>query len=638
MWQLVGSVFKATPIILVTFFLMSKNAVSEAALGAIAEENTESLTFIPENDFSSNSNIEQDSEKSIFAQTLPNPTDQTTEDSAAILEQIRQYNNISGNQPKLNHDPMAQINSVNQLRDVSPTDWSYQALRSLVERYGCIVGYPDRTFRGDRAISRYEFAAGLNACIQQIERLIAQSEAIIREDLELLKKLAQEYETELAFLGSRVDNLESRVAFIEDNSFSTTTKFTGRVFTYLSGAFRGGNIKAEGESVFGVFQPSRDENNRPRRRIVDYDPSVTLSYYTFLRFNTSFSGEDSLILQLAAGNGRAPANEFLSAGYFNSSGTPFALQTGTPNANSVVIHELYYKFPATDNLRVVVGPRIQIYNYFDQNRFTYFVTGADSFNSSGSTQFSAIDRGSGAILVWDINDTFRLTTGYVGNNTEFLPGGRGSSASDPRRGLFGGTYNIMAELDIAPTDNLNLRFLYTRNRLEAVPDGVNKGLVGGAIGEPIPYGFADDGFGGELRHAFGDVFLFNFDWLITDGFGVFGRYSYGSTDLTPRNSDRKKGSIDSQSLQLGFALPDLGKEGAQATFSYLIPFSVISGRKYLVSGGGDGGVQYEFEANYFYPLTDNIALSPSFYVILKPNNFNSNGTIYVTNLRAQFNF
>jgi hypothetical protein len=42
-------------------------------------------------------------------------------------------------------DPMEQITSVSELRDVSPTEWAYEALRSLVERYGCIVGYPDQT-------------------------------------------------------------------------------------------------------------------------------------------------------------------------------------------------------------------------------------------------------------------------------------------------------------------------------------------------------------------------------------------------------------------------------------------------------------------------------------------------------------
>ncbi len=358
-----------------------------------------------------------------------------------LLEQIDRYQNINIVNQRLEQDSIGQVNNVHQLRDVASEDWAYEALRSLVERYGCIVGFPEQNFQGKRTITRWEFAAGLNACLEQIERLIVSSETFLREDLETLQRLVQEYEAELAALGTRVNNLEGRVAFLEDHQFSTTTKFTGQVFTYLSSAWRGGDLKAEGASVFNVFDPSRDENNRPRRRIVDFNPQTTLSYYTFFRFNTSFSGEDSLVLQLAAGNiTRAPANDFLSAGFLNSSGTPFALQTATPNRNQPVVQELYYDFPVVDNLRIVVGPRIQIYNYFDNNRFTFFINGADSFNSSGSTQFSAIDRGSGAIIAWDINETFKLTAGYVGNNTEFLPAFIGSFASDPNRGLFGGTY------------------------------------------------------------------------------------------------------------------------------------------------------------------------------------------------------
>jgi hypothetical protein len=61
-------------------------------------------------------------------------------------------------------DPIAQnVTSVSQLSDVRPTDWAFTALQSLVERYGCIAGYPDSTFRGKQATSRYEFAAGLNS-------------------------------------------------------------------------------------------------------------------------------------------------------------------------------------------------------------------------------------------------------------------------------------------------------------------------------------------------------------------------------------------------------------------------------------------------------------------------------------------
>jgi len=38
---------------------------------------------------------------------------------------------------------------------------------------GCIAGYPDGTYRGNRALTRYEFAAGLNACLDRVNELIA---------------------------------------------------------------------------------------------------------------------------------------------------------------------------------------------------------------------------------------------------------------------------------------------------------------------------------------------------------------------------------------------------------------------------------------------------------------------------------
>ncbi len=84
-----------------------------------------------------------------------------------ILDRIEKYTQ-QGKENSIN-----QITNVNQLRDVSPTDWSYEALRSLSDRYGCISGFPDGTYKGDRPITRNEFAAGLNSCFEQIERSIS---------------------------------------------------------------------------------------------------------------------------------------------------------------------------------------------------------------------------------------------------------------------------------------------------------------------------------------------------------------------------------------------------------------------------------------------------------------------------------
>ncbi|WP_034934544.1 iron uptake porin, partial [Gloeocapsa sp. PCC 73106] len=114
--------------------------------------------------------------------SLAAPETNPVSNEGQTLEQIEQYNNELG-------EPLSQVTSVSQLRDVSPGDWAFEALRTLVERYGCIVGYPDQTFRGNQPTSRYEFAAGLNACLQQMERLIAASEAVLREDIERLQLL-----------------------------------------------------------------------------------------------------------------------------------------------------------------------------------------------------------------------------------------------------------------------------------------------------------------------------------------------------------------------------------------------------------------------------------------------------------------
>ena len=67
-------------------------------------------------------------------------------------------------------DLISQTNSVERLQDVRPTDWSYQALKNLIERYGCISGFEDNTYRGTQNINRAEFAAGLNSCLNNVEK------------------------------------------------------------------------------------------------------------------------------------------------------------------------------------------------------------------------------------------------------------------------------------------------------------------------------------------------------------------------------------------------------------------------------------------------------------------------------------
>ena len=180
------------------------------------------------------------------------------------------------------------MNSVSQLSDVKPTDWAFQALQSLVERYGCIAGYPDGTYRGNRALTRYEFAAGLNSRLDRVSELIATgtTNLVTREDLAIVQKLQAEFATGLSVLRGRVDALDARTAELEANQFSTTTKLNAEIIVVVT--------DISGNSV----GDSRDRTN------------TILANRGRLNFETSFTGRDMLRSRLEFGNlGRRISDE-----------------------------------------------------------------------------------------------------------------------------------------------------------------------------------------------------------------------------------------------------------------------------------------------------------------------------------------
>merc|ERR1712216_461243 len=135
-----------------------------------------------------------------------------------------------------------QVTSITQFSDVYPTDWAYQALSNLIERYGCVAGYPNGTYRGNRAMTRFEAAALLNACLDRVTEVTDE-----------LKRLMKEFEKELAILKGRVDGLEARVGELEATQFSTTTKLKGKA-TFVIGANSFGGDAKQGidDYIFGT--------------------------------------------------------------------------------------------------------------------------------------------------------------------------------------------------------------------------------------------------------------------------------------------------------------------------------------------------------------------------------------------------
>ncbi len=97
---------------------------------------------------------------------------------------------------------MAQVTSVSQLRDVQPTEWSYQAISNLVSRYGCVAGFPDGTFRPGQPATRAQLAALTNACLDRI------TEFETAADAQLAAALRAEFAKELGATNARVTALE----------------------------------------------------------------------------------------------------------------------------------------------------------------------------------------------------------------------------------------------------------------------------------------------------------------------------------------------------------------------------------------------------------------------------------------------
>jgi len=606
--NLPGKTWLVSPAILLTSWLFSPDALAVSPVPGLTETPSTQL---------------QESDNS-FAKISPHTVSQLPD--AGINSEVVPQDPLNGS---LEDSTQEQVTSVSQLRDVQPTDWAFQALQSLVERYGCIEGYPDRTYRGNRAMTRYEFAAGLNKCLDRIQELIAAlPQGLTKEDLDRLRRLQAEFSAELATLRGRVDALEARTNEIEANQFSPTTKLSGlAVFNLSTAAIGGDDVKVEGTS-FPPATAFRDPvTNRPIVRRQD-NPNTTMSGLVWLKLNTSFTGRDSLVTKLVAGNGNSPINALLSAGLYNTSGTPFFDQTAGVFPNEVVIGELYYSFPVGEKLRITVGPTINWYLHFDFNPFTLPTNGANTFNAINGSLLTYTKRGAGAIAEWNVFKQLEFRVGYLTENIEFIPGPR--PAADPNRGLFNGADTMTAELTIKPSPSGNIRLLYqranlTRNRF-------------GQIGFQPILGLADDGFGGRIHDATSDIFGVNFDWLLTKGFGIFGRYYYSTTKIDPINPNLTDGNINAQNIQAGLAFPNLGKKGSQATLTFVIPFDILSGRRFLVAGGGNGSTQYEFGASYFFPISSNIAIVPSLYVIQNINNFDDNPTVFVGNLQTQFRF
>lgn len=502
-----------------------------------------------------------------------------------ILETLDSYT--------LENNALEQINSVSQFRDVFPGDWAFEALRNLSDRYNCIVGYPNGTYRGDRTMSRYEFAAGLNACLGQIERLLQDNNFAFREDLEILTRLMDEFAEELAVLGTRVDGLEGRVAFLEDHQFSTTTKLRGEVMFAASGVF--GNEKADG---------SGDA----------IDSNIVFNDRVRLNFDTSFTGRDLLRVRLDALNP-----------------VPFAIPvTGTNmtrlaaqrnNNNDFDIGKLFYRVPISKKFRLHLDATGGRYN-FNVDNFNRFFANGFTGSISRFGRFNPIyiqgAGGGGVTGNYKFSDSLSFSLGYLARN-----------ASDAEDGLFNGSYAALAQLDIAPSDRFRLGLTYVRAYYpagEAFVSGVTGTRLANAPFGTLPTSADHFGFQSSFRVS-PDFTLSGWAGLTRARAETSGT-SFGGTSVN--QSDRA--TIFNWAISLAF--PDVGKENSLLGFVIGNPPRVTDND----SGLTNSDTSWHLEAFYRYPLTDNISINPGFLVVLNPEGSSDNDPIYVGTIRTVFRF
>ncbi len=480
---------------------------------------------------------------------------------------------------------MSQVTSVSQLSDVRPTDWAFQALQSLVERYGCIAGYPDGTFRGNRALTRYEFAAGLNACLDQVTKLISSSTStfVTKDDLAVLQKLQEEFAAELATLRGRVDALEARSAELEANQFSTTTKLRGEVVFTASDTF-GNGVKLHDDRT-----------------------STTFGYRVRLNLDTSFTGKDLLRTRLQAAN-------LPNYGDATAAGTNMArlgVDGGAADANAFKLDKLYYRFPV-GNATVWLGPKGLALDDIAPLTTPFGDGGTGSISRFGRYN-PAIFRGpEGAGAA--VNYTFgavKATAGYLASDGD---------APNPisGRGVFDGSFSAIGQLNLSLGKAFDVGASYVRKYNRSGDVGI-MGSTGSSLANR-PFGQAGTG---------SDNFGVQVNFKPSSRFQIGGWYGYTKAEQL-RNSNR---DATIQNAAVTLALPDFGRKGNLLGFVFGVPPKVTSS-----DAAKDRNTSYHLEGFYRFQVNDFISVTPGVYMIMNPEHNNKNDDIWVGVLRTTFSF
>jgi len=458
-----------------------------------------------------------------------------------------------------------QVTSISQFSDVQPTDWAYQALSNLVERYGCVAGYPSGTFQGKKAMTRFEAAALLNACLDRVTEVTDQ-----------LKKLMKEFEKELAILKGRVDGLEARVGTLEANQFSTTTKLKGSTYWVFGGNSFGGNFAG------GATGASATEGG------------TNFNYDLRLDLDTSFTGKDLLRTRLRAGNFGASGFNGSGAAALNALEVSFEQPAG---ANIVGIDRLFYQFPLGNGFTFTGGPRVRQDDMLAMWPSAYPAdTILDIFTYAGAPGAYSLNLGGGAGLWWQ-KDGFNVSANYVSNNANngtpaaggVLTSGAGSSTT--------------VQLGYAGS-NWGTAFAYTYSQKGA--------SIYGGNATPLAVLASTSGTGTSNNYGLSAYWSPKTAGYVPSISAGWGYSSYDAAN-TPTTLGGVRGITAAQNWYVGLQWADAFVKGNS--------LGMAVGQPTFVTAANNGTPQdgnYAWEWWYKFQVTDHIAVTPAIFYLSNP--------------------
>ena len=514
-----------------------------------------------------------------------------------------------------------QVTSINQFSEVKPTDWAYQALSNLIERYGCVAGYPNGTFKGGQSMTRFEAAALLNACLDRVTEVTDE-----------LQRLINDFQKELSVLKGRVDGLDKRVGKLESTQFSTTTKLQGdTVFVIGANAFGGSqtnNFPAPGAVAANVNSNGRNANRQQLGAAVfNYDLRLNLS--------TSFTGKDLLYTRLRSGN--FVGSPYSPTSVTNSNGIVTSVQPNlmtldrafgggnsgaASNLNNVVqLDRLYYRFPIGKSFTGLVGPRARNTEFLAITPFFYKSDLLDFFTLNGAPGTYNKATGAMAGLMWKQNvkkgkPYFAASTSYVapeaynGNTENSVTGNAGGGIfGDNSRGSFTTQVGVAA-----PQWALAFAWRYGqcgqgfRRGSQYANQTESCGPTNtGAASTAYSNNFALTG-AWQPKKSGGIVPSLNLGW----GYSALAQSNLVNSQIPAVNSAANIGAA--QSWTLGLQWSDAFAKGNSAGMAVGQPQFATSLRNGRTPQDGN----FAWEWWYKFKVSDNISITPAIFYLSRP--------------------